>query len=66
MLNIGDRVFINIPLQAGFLKQARAKREYNRRATYVTGIIGERYTLAADDGKFEWDERVLAKIVRKA
>lgn len=65
MLQIGDRVFINIPLQAAFLKQAKLKREYNCKPTQVIGIVGERYILEVDGGKFEWDERVLARLVER-
>lgn len=65
MLEIGDRVYINIPLQAAFLKNAKAKRRYNHKAAQVINIIEDRYLLSVDCGKFEWDERVLAKLVRR-
>ena len=64
MLNVGDKVFINIPLQAAFLKNASSKRKYNHRPACVTETAGERYLLDVDDGKFEWDERVLAILAR--
>lgn len=64
MLNVGDKVFINIPLQAAFLKNASAKRKYNHRPTHITATVGEKYLLDVDEGKFEWDERVLATLAR--
>lgn len=62
MLEVGDKVFINIPLQAAFLKKANAKRQYNHKHTHIVAKSGERYLLAVDNGKFEWDERVLAML----
>lgn len=64
MLNVGDKVFVNIPLQAAFLKNAKVKRNYNHRPTHVIATVGDRYLLDIDNGKFEWDERVLAILAR--
>lgn len=66
MLQAGDKVRINIPLQAAHIKCAAQKRDFNHQmATVVGEISGHRYTLDIDNGRFEWDESILAKAMPK-
>lgn len=66
MLEIGDRVLINMPLQAVYIKNAAQKRHFNhKRATVLKILDGNRYLLDVDAGRFEWDESILARQVCK-
>ena len=66
MLQTGDKVRINIPLQAAYVKNAAQKRDFNHRtATIVKEIGSHRFILDVDGGRFEWAESLLANAMPK-
>lgn len=64
MFAIGDKVIINMPLQAGHIEHAKQKRTFNHRITTICGICGDRYTLYIDGEKYRWEESILGRIIK--
>ncbi|MEY8367110.1 hypothetical protein AALA22_15925 [Anaerovoracaceae bacterium 41-7] len=67
MLNINDRVMINIPETMCTVKNAKALRKFNHRVSKITEIVSDgSYRLDIDGGKYVWSKTILAVPMARA
>lgn len=60
-MNINDVVMINMPITTGkSVDKKAARREFNRKIARITEVVGDKYRLNVDGGRFLWPESVLA------
>lgn len=64
-MNINDKVFINIPIQAGGII-SKNMRVHNHTAATIIGKVDGYYKLNVDNGRFLWPASVLGVIMPKA
>lgn len=63
-MNINDVVLINMPTALGkTVDKKAARREFNHRVAKITEVVGDKYRLNVDGGRFLWSENVLARPV---
>lgn len=63
MFDIGEKVIINIPIHAGFIKNAPQKRHFNHRIATICSMSDDKYILNIDDGMYKWEPQILGRVV---
>lgn len=60
MLQVNDKVMVNMPATACGVVNAKSMRKFNHRVATVTEVGEESCKLSIDDGKYEWPHSLLA------
>ena len=64
-LKEGDRVLINMPLQASAMPSAAARRKYNNKVATITEKIDSTFfKINIDGGRWLWSKEYLAVAIR--
>jgi len=61
--NIGDKVMVNMPLNATGVPHAAKLRQFNRKRGMVISVYGDKCRLDLDEGRNEWPQKVLGLIL---
>ncbi|MGF6375065.1 hypothetical protein M2140_000099 [Clostridiales Family XIII bacterium PM5-7] len=65
-VEIGQKVIVNMPLQASYLTKSAERRKYNYKAAEIVEAVEDGYKINIDEGKFVWPASALAKPVARA